>query len=99
MTDKVGIVRTREGMEEAKRWLTESEERLDGFRPVGVAGYELRNLVSLARLTVRMALAREESRGAHFREDFPHTDDANWIVHQTCSLSDGAGDPAKEVRP
>ena len=99
MTDKVGIVRTREGMEEAKRWLAETEARLDGFRPVGVAGFELRNLVSLAGLTVRMALAREESRGAHFREDFPHTDDAHWIVHQTCSLADGAGSPTKETRP
>ncbi len=86
MTDKVGIVRTRAGMEEARAWLAPLSERLDGTRPVGLPGYELRNLVLLALLTVEMALAREESRGAHFREDFPHTDDAHWLVHQTRRL-------------
>ena len=91
MTDKVGIVRTRTGMEEALAWLSQAEIRLGGFRPVGVPGYELRNLVLLARLTVVSALEREESRGAHFREDYPHTDDAHWIVHLTRKLSEETG--------
>jgi L-aspartate oxidase len=89
MTDRVGIVRTRSGMEEAKAWLATLSDRIAGYRPVGVPGYEFRNLVLLARLTVEMALAREESRGAHFREDFPHTDDAHWLVHQTRRRDDG----------
>jgi succinate dehydrogenase / fumarate reductase flavoprotein subunit len=42
---------------------------------------ELENLVDLAEVTVAGALAREESRGAHARRDFPTRDDANWLKH------------------
>ena len=40
--------------------------------PVDLASYELANMVLLARLMVEGALLRQESRGSHFREDFPH---------------------------
>ena len=40
---------------------------------------DLRNLLGSAELTARSALAREDSRGAHYREDFPETDQANWL--------------------
>ena len=39
------------------------------------------NLVTVARLIARAALRREESRGGHFREDFPERDDRHWKVH------------------
>jgi succinate dehydrogenase / fumarate reductase flavoprotein subunit len=42
---------------------------------------EFDNLISQAAVTVQGALAREESRGAHAREDFPKRDDANWMKH------------------
>jgi len=42
---------------------------------------ELENLLDLAEVTVVGALARQESRGAHYREDFPKRDDANWLKH------------------
>ena len=42
---------------------------------------EFDNLISQAAVTVVGALAREESRGAHAREDFPKRDDANWMKH------------------
>ena len=42
-----------------------------------------RNLVTIARLIVRAALRREESRGGHFRQDFPNRDDIHWKVHFT----------------
>ncbi len=42
------------------------------------SGWELQNMLLAARLVVRAALAREESRGVHFRTDFPETDDAQW---------------------
>jgi fumarate reductase flavoprotein subunit len=40
---------------------------------------QLHNLLELAQVMVAGALAREESRGAHFREDFPRRDDAHWL--------------------
>jgi L-aspartate oxidase len=39
------------------------------------------NLVTVARLIARAALRREESRGGHFRADFPEKDDLHWRVH------------------
>ena len=43
--------------------------------------YEVRNLHSLALLMARSALAREESRGSHYRSDFPYRDDEKFGVH------------------
>jgi len=48
---------------------------------------EFDNLISQAAVTVGGALAREESRGAHAREDFPKRDDADWMKH-TLSYAD-----------
>jgi succinate dehydrogenase / fumarate reductase flavoprotein subunit len=50
---------------------------------------EFDNLISQAAVTVQGALAREESRGAHAREDFPKRDDAKWMKH-TLSWADYA---------
>ncbi len=50
---------------------------------------EFDNLISQSAVTVQGALAREESRGAHAREDFPKRDDVNWMKH-TLSWADYA---------
>src|SRR5262249_10115737 len=42
---------------------------------------EFDNMIALAAVTIQGALARQESRGAHAREDFPKRDDANWMQH------------------
>ena len=42
---------------------------------------ELDNLLAIALATAKSALAREESRGAHSREDFPKRDDEHWLKH------------------
>jgi len=44
-------------------------------------GWELQNMLILARVMIDAALAREESRGVHCRSDFPATDDAHWRRH------------------
>ncbi len=48
------------------------------------AAYELSFMLELAGCIVESALARKESRGAHFRTDFPERDDRNWLKHITC---------------
>ncbi|HUN61619.1 MAG TPA: L-aspartate oxidase [Candidatus Sulfotelmatobacter sp.] len=45
------------------------------------SGHELRNLHTLARLVAQCALAREESRGSHYRADFPYRDDDRFQQH------------------
>lgn len=49
--------------------------------PVNRASMEYRNLHTLSRLIVQCALSREESRGAHYRNDFPQRDDAKFGKH------------------
>jgi L-aspartate oxidase len=58
-----------------------------------VAGLELQNMLACAQMVVRSALARTESRGAHQREDFPDTDDENWLRHQ-CITRESIETPA-----
>jgi len=49
---------------------------------------ELENLLDLAQVLVESALGREESRGAHSREDFPKRDDINWLKHSLAYKTD-----------
>lgn len=44
-------------------------------------GWELQNMLTISRLMVEAALARDESRGVHLRTDFPELDDARWNRH------------------
>jgi L-aspartate oxidase len=78
MWDKVGIIRSGKSLEEAAGILATWESCLPqpGDRP----SYELNNLVLCARLVTEAALLREESRGAHFRTDFPQTS-PEWQRH------------------
>jgi succinate dehydrogenase / fumarate reductase flavoprotein subunit len=50
---------------------------------------ELGNLLEIADAMVAGALAREESRGAHYREDFPKRDDARFLAHTLVRKSEG----------
>jgi len=49
-------------------------------KPEDLPSYELANMVLLARLMVEGALLRQESRGSHFREDFPERSE-QWEKH------------------
>ncbi len=46
-----------------------------------VSGWELQNMLIVARLMIQAATLREETRGVHVRTDFPATDDVNWRKH------------------
>ena len=60
---------------------------------------ELDNLVGQAAVTVNGALNRQESRGAHAREDFPNRDDANWMKHTLAWFDGQTGKVALDYRP
>ena len=60
------------------------------FNTAVLDALELENLIDLAEVTVESALAREESRGAHYREDHPKRDDVRWLKH-TLAQSTGKG--------
>jgi L-aspartate oxidase len=83
MWDKVGIERTRTSLETAA-------DQLDRWHAEGntVRALETANLLALARVIVAAALAREESRGAHFRNDFPDPSPAfqHSLVYQQSRL-------------
>ena len=84
MWTSVGLFRRREGLEHAVASLDAAErterDRMGETTPDADAWRRL-NLVTAARLVARAALRREESRGAHFREDFPARDDDHWKRH------------------
>jgi L-aspartate oxidase len=69
--DKVGIIRNKEDLTEAADVLATWQKALP--QPTDRPSYELNNLVMTGRLMTEAALLREESRGAHFRSDFPHS--------------------------
>ena len=86
MWQDAGILRTKEGLQRAQSQLRALDDELDR---VGVADDDrafnlswhdwlnLRSLISVSHAITTAALAREDSRGAHFREDFPDTGDLN----------------------
>jgi L-aspartate oxidase len=66
-----GLLRDRPGLERAADWIAEHRAKPHAVDTRDAV--ELRNLLDVARLIVRLALFREESRGAHYRSDFPAT--------------------------
>jgi L-aspartate oxidase len=69
--DKVGIIRNKEGLTQAADILAAWQKSLP--QPADRPSYELSNLILTGRLVTEAALLREESRGAHFRSDFPQS--------------------------
>jgi L-aspartate oxidase len=70
MYSNVGLVRNETGLSEALRRIGELDSSF------GDAAGELRNLLVVGRLITEAALARHESRGSHYRSDYPETDEA-----------------------
>jgi L-aspartate oxidase len=78
MTSKVGVLRTADGMAEAATRLAELAA-VEGS--VGTDDWETSNVLTISTALCAAATLREETRGSHWREDFPYRDDARWAGH------------------
>lgn len=97
MWEYVGVVRSGAGLRQGIARIEDLKRRLarcsvPGGRRLNLAWQEALNVSSMlvaAELTARSALQREESRGSHYRSDFPQSDDA-WLCN-VCAVRDGDG--------
>jgi succinate dehydrogenase/fumarate reductase flavoprotein subunit len=87
MWERVGIVREgaklKQALDEIKS-LTNRGEKMNAsgsraFNLTWQQALDMRNMLTASELIARSSLLREDSRGAHFREDFPNIDNANWL--------------------
>jgi L-aspartate oxidase len=87
MTSRAGVLRSASGL----RSVIGSVDRLAAApaTTIGQDAWETTNLVTVARLLAGAALVREETRGSHWREDFPDRDDPRWAGHIDWAILDG----------
>jgi len=97
MFDLAGVVRTEEGLTKMQGILKDLRERFDRvvvmdkgrvYNTDIMETVELGFLLDCADTLVAAALARDESRGGHYREDHPLRDDANWLRHSLAYRED-----------
>lgn len=80
MWDNVGIIRNEERLKRAHNEVESIYNRLGpGDDPVTY--FEVVNMLTTARIIIQAALWRKESRGGHFRSDYPQRDDIRWVRH------------------
>ncbi|HGE70204.1 TPA: L-aspartate oxidase [Candidatus Poribacteria bacterium] len=77
MWEKVGIIRNKEQLEEAIAFF----DQYGDLNPKARSNFEVQNMLDIAKLIAESALIREESRGAHYRSDYPYQDNDNWNRH------------------
>jgi L-aspartate oxidase len=87
MTERVGVLRSASGMAEAATELSELLKR--GAVGVGPEQWEATNLLAISTALTAAATRREETRGSHWREDFPERDDEQMAGHFDTVLASG----------
>ena len=97
MMDEASVFRTEETLIRAEQQLValkaryenvQIDDKGDVFNYDLMEGMELENLLLLSEAVVAGAKARKESRGAHFREDYPTRDDKKWMKHTLVTRSE-----------
>ena len=108
MMHRVGIFREGKELEQAVAELRESLARVDqavlrskvpGMNPELSFALRLKGMARLALVTAMGALARTESRGAHFRRDYPLRDDAGWLNRTLVRWPRDAAEPDFSYEP
>ena len=108
MQDLVGIVRTEKEMTRALDLIAQLKEQAAKVAVMGNREYnpgwhtslDLHNLLTIADAVTRSGLSRKESRGAHFREDFPDRDEVLGKVNTIlCKSPDGEMQMTQEPIP
>jgi succinate dehydrogenase / fumarate reductase flavoprotein subunit len=98
MTKYLGVFRNEKEMLLARGKIRELQERYQQvniddrgciFNLDLIEAFELGNLLSFSEVMIESAIARKESRGAHFRTDFPKRDDKNWLRHTMAWKTEG----------
>lgn len=98
MMNDVGVFREEPGLKEAVNKLKDLKERYQRitiddkgkrFNTDLLEAWELGALLEVAEVTAVAALNRTESRGGHYREDYPKRDDDNWLMHSLAYRKDG----------
>ena len=98
MTEHAGVLRSEAGLATAAEELAALAEKV-GTEP-GTAAWETTNLLTIAGALVEAAALRRETRGSHWREDFPDRDDDRWSGHVDVALdSSAASGLAAEFHP
>jgi len=108
MIANVGIFRTDEelvaGVTQLNELLRECDKavlrsKAPGMNPELSFALRLKGMLRLALVTAKGALARTESRGAHFRSDYPLRDDARWLNRTLVRWPEGASEPEFNYEP
>lgn len=86
MWEFVGIVRDGDGLRKAKNTLAEWQGH--ALDQPAVELMEIENMITVGLAVTQAALAREESRGGHFRSDYPERDNDQWQLHSVQNKED-----------
>jgi succinate dehydrogenase/fumarate reductase flavoprotein subunit len=108
MTENCGVFREGEGLARARQDIRRLQERYAGARVMDhskcfntdlLAAVETEHLLTFSEVIVAGAEARTESRGAHYRTDFPRRDDETWLKHTLAFKDPQGGPPRLDFRP
>ena len=93
MQEKVNIIKSKGGLEEALNELDGLEKMLPKLTASDITQviefHQIHNMFITAKIVVTAALTRTESRGAHYRNDFPEKNDKDWLKNIIIIKSNG----------